>query len=140
MRLIFFIFSITYIAAIFLLAGSRVVSDLAPFNPYSLIHIPLYGILTALLILSFVPIKPNVLNVLNGPNVLNYPSVRFLIPVLISLIVAIVDEIHQSVIPARNASVTDIFLDAVGIALALFFVVKFYRKKKSLHHLSQPIN
>lgn len=48
----FSILSLAYIAGIFLLADSPVVSDVAPFNPYSLLHIPLYGILTFLLIFS----------------------------------------------------------------------------------------
>jgi len=170
MRLIFFIISMAYIVAIFLFAGSPVVSDLAPFNPYSLLHIPLFGILTALLIFSFVAIKPNGLDVRtgknglngrnglnglnvpkvpNGPNVLNEPNgpndpnvlrmdastlkhTRFFLACAIALIVAIVDEIHQSSIPARNASVTDVFLDAIGTALALLIILKLYKKKKSL--------
>jgi hypothetical protein len=52
MNPLFSILSTAYIAAIFLLADSPVVSDVAPFNPYSLLHIPLYGILTFLLIFS----------------------------------------------------------------------------------------
>ena len=51
-QLLFSILSLAYIAGIFLLADSPVVADIAPFNPYSLLHIPLYGILTLLLILS----------------------------------------------------------------------------------------
>jgi hypothetical protein len=175
MRIIFSVISIAYIAAIFLFASSRVVSDLAPFNPYSILHIPLYGILTVLLIFSFVPIKlnrvnasthqrinainePNVPNDPNGPNDSNKPmtespnnsitqslndsrfSLSFFLPCVIALMIAIADEIHQSVIPARDASITDVFLDAIGILLALFLIVKFYRKKKFLLHLAQPTN
>jgi len=167
MRLIFFISSVAYIAAIFLFAGSHVVSDLAPFNPYSLLHIPLYGILTALLIFSFVPIKlnrvnsfsrlrfndPNVLNVPNDPNGINECNalthtrihaskhIRFFLPGVISVMVAVADEIHQSVIPVRDASITDVFLDAIGIVLALFIIVKFYRNKIFFKpHLAQSTN
>ena len=43
----------------FIFADSSVVSTLAAFNPYSLLHIPLYGILTVLLIFSFMPLKFN---------------------------------------------------------------------------------
>jgi hypothetical protein len=176
MRIIFSIISIAYIAAIFLFAGSPVVSDLAPFNPYSLLHIPLYGILTALLIFSFVPIKsnrinasthqrfntinePNDLNELNGLNVPNDPNgqnasthspilasthirihtstyVCFFLSGVIALLVAIVDEIHQSVIPSRDASITDVFIDFIGIVLALFLIVKFYRKKNQYIRIS----
>jgi len=143
MRLFFFIISIAYIAAVFLFAGSPVVSDLAPFNPYSLLHIPLYGILATLLMFSFVPIKSNVLNDPNKPMTespnnsitqsLDHSklSLSFFLPGIIALLVAIVDEVQQSFIPTRNASVTDVFLDVIGIALALFIILKFFRKQKA---------
>jgi len=54
-RIFFSILSIAYIAGIFLFAGSTIVQTLAPFNRYSLLHLPLYGILTVLLIFSFLP-------------------------------------------------------------------------------------
>ena len=134
-RLFFSILSIAYIAGIFLWADSPVVSDLAPFNPYSLLHIPLYGILTILLIFSFFPLKfkrndSNYLNDLNEPNDLNASSpIRFIIPGVISLIVAIADEIHQSFIPTRDASILDVFLDFVGIVLVLFLVYRLAKGK-----------
>jgi VanZ family protein len=165
-RLIFTFLSIVYIAGIFLCADSPVVSVLAPFNPYSLLHIPLYGILTVLLIFSFFPfnLKTNVpkgLNDSNHPNITNdnnvlnvlriytlthlridaYTRVRFLISGFIALIVAIADEIHQSFIPTRDASVIDVFLDAVGIVLILFLIVQLYKKKKILRtQLTQSAN
>lgn len=147
MRLIFTFLSIVYIAGIFLWADSHMVSVLAPFNPYSLLHIPLYGILTVLLIFSFFPLKfkrndSNDLNDLNEPNDLNASlPIRFIIPGVISLIVAIADEIHQSFIPTRDASVIDVFLDAVGIVLILFLIVQLYKKKKILRtQLTQSAN
>jgi len=154
MNFIFSILSIVYIASIFILANSPVVSTLAPFNPYSLLHIPLYGILTILLIFSFFPFNfkapvPNVLNDPNHPNVTNEhndPNVlrifllthlrinlstrnRFFISGIIALIVGIADEIYQSFIPTRHASILDVFLDAVGIALTLFLVYHIYKKQ-----------
>ncbi len=150
MRLIFSILSVVYIAIIFLWADSPVVSDLAPFNPYSLLHIPLYGILTILLILSFFPLrfKGNTLNahdVLNEPNGHNDPNVtngcdastlsrfnaltRLFVAGIIALAVAIADEIHQSFIPTRDASILDVFLDFVGIALVLFLVYRLAKSK-----------
>jgi len=164
-RLIFTFLSIAYIAGIFLWADSPVVSVLAPFNPYSLLHIPLYGILTVLLIFSFFPFNlktnvPNGLNDSNHPNITNdnnvlnvlriytlthlrinasthlridaYTCVRFLISGFIALIIAIADEIHQSFTPTRDASIIDVFLDAVGIVLTLFLIVTLYKKKKFL--------
>jgi len=122
MRLFFSILSIAYVAGIFLLADSSVVSDLSTFNPYSLLHIPLYGILTFLLILSFMPIT----------QLPNHLITRFLVVGFIALIVAIADEIHQAYVPDRDASVTDILLDMVGIGLALFLIFRFLKIKTSL--------
>jgi hypothetical protein len=157
----FSILSLAYIAGIFLFADSPVVSDLAAFNPYSLLHIPLYGILTFLLILSFSPFKFRVINSGNPTNSTNpinlsrlpcneyvrgemrpalcsvetttwgslfhwdpTSSINLLIPGLIALGVAVADEIHQAYIPTRNASITDVLLDIIGI---LFFIFLFRR-------------
>src|SRR4030042_4954086 len=49
--------SVAYISAIFLFADSPIPSGLATYNPYSLLHIPLYGILTGLMVLSLLPFK-----------------------------------------------------------------------------------
>jgi purine-cytosine permease-like protein len=138
MRIFFSILSIAYIAGIFLLAGSSAVSDLSPFNPYSLLHIPLFGILTVLLILSLVPMKFNPMNPINPSNPMkpsnssnpNNFRTRFLISGMIALIVAIADEIHQAYVPGRDASITDVLLDFVGIILVLFIVLYFYKKQK----------
>lgn len=140
MRPLFTFLSISYIAAIFLLADSSVVSDMSTFNPYSLLHIPLYGILAFLLIFSFIPITQLRRNsvtrrltyrhnnpMTQSPN--NLKS-RFLVVGLIALVVAVADEIHQSFIPFRNASVTDVFLDLLGVLLALSLISYLCRKEK----------
>ena len=127
MRIFFSILSIVYIAGIFLFADSPVVSDMSAFNPYSLLHIPLYGILTALLIFSFVPLKFNSSNPINPSNL----RTRFLPPGGIALIVAIADEIHQAYLPGRDASITDVLLDLVGIVIVIFFASQLFRKKES---------
>jgi hypothetical protein len=128
MRIFFSILSIVYIAGIFLFADSPVVSDLSSFNPYSLLHIPLYGILIILLIFSFVPLKFNSSNPINPSNL----RTRFLTPGGIALIVAIADEIHQAYVPGRDASITDVLLDLLGIVLVLLFAFHFFRKKPYL--------
>ena len=134
MNILFSILSIVYISAIFILAGSPIVRILAPFNIYSLLHIPLYGILTALLILSFVPIKIKSINPINPKNSINPINsiTRFLVVGVIALGVGIADEIHQAYVPGRDASITDVLLDMVGIILVLFFVLLFHKKQKSL--------
>jgi magnesium-transporting ATPase (P-type) len=142
MRLFFSILSLAYISGIFLLADSPIVSSLAPFNPYSLLHIPLYGILTILLILSIIPFKIKHNNPINQRdqkdqrdqidqidqiNQIN----RFLIAGLITLGVAIADEIYQSFIPSRDASIKDVFLDLIGITFVLFLFHQLYKGKKA---------
>jgi hypothetical protein len=135
MSIFFTILSIAYIAGIFLWADSPIVEELSAFNPYSLLHIPLYGILTLLLIFSKLPLnlfnqkgKTSPTNPSNSSNPTNY-----IIPGLIAFIVAIADEIHQAYIPGRNASITDVLLDVVGIVLVLI-VFQQMRKKRLLTH------
>lgn len=134
LRLIFSILSIVYIASIFVLAGSPIVRILAPFNFHSLLHIPLYGILTFLLIFSFVPLKMKSINPINPTDSINPINsiTRFVVVAVIALGVGIADEIHQAHVPGREASVTDVLLDLVGIILALFFVLLFHKKQKSV--------
>jgi VanZ family protein len=120
MRIFFTILSIAYIAGIFIFADSSVVSALSSFNPYSLLHIPLFGILTFLLIFSFVPMT----------QLPNYLITRFLVVGFIALVVAIADEIHQAYVPGRDASITDVLLDLVGITLVLFIFLYFYKTKE----------
>ncbi len=123
MRLFFKVLSIAYISAIFFWVDSPVVSYLGDFNPYSLLHIPLYGILTVLIILSREPLKWQ-------------PNFRLLVPGIIAFVVGIADEIHQSFFPTRYASVSDIFLDFIGIILALFLIFRLYKRRKTRDRLN----
>jgi hypothetical protein len=146
MKWLFRLFSILYIVGIFLFADSHVVADLAPFNPYSLLHIPLYGILTLLLFFSFVPLKSDVRNSTDSTHSTHstystnlthsthsthstYSTylTYFVIVVVISLGVAVADEFHQAYVPGRNASVYDVLLDMVGIVLCLFIMKRVRR-------------
>ena len=144
MSIFFRVLSAAYIAGIFLLADSPMVSDVAPFNPYSLLHIPLYGILTILLVLSFRrkpgnstnlsremrPTPCSVETTTSGSlfhrdpsNSINPTNSRNLVVAgSIAFVVAIADEIHQAYIPTRNASITDVFLDIVGIVLCILII------------------
>jgi hypothetical protein len=132
MRPIFSILSIAYIFCIFFWADSPMVSTLAPFNPHSLLHIPLYGILTILLIFTVSPLKLNRRNQTNERNQRKgiYRRNHFLTAGLIALGVAIADEIYQSFLPSREASIIDIFLDLLGITFALFLIFWLYKKQK----------
>lgn len=142
MRVFFSILSVAYISGIFLWADSPMVSDLASFNPYSLLHIPLYGILTLLITFSLAPFKlkrnnainaknpRNPINSTNPINPINPINLRFFIPGIIVLTIAIADEIHQSFIPTRDASIIDVFLDFIGIVLSTYLVSRLYKIKK----------
>jgi hypothetical protein len=144
MNPLFSILSTAYIAAIFLLADSPMVSDAAPFNPYSLLHIPLYGILTFLLIFSNFasPFKfiGNPANSTNPSNPINPTNSRNLVAAgIIALVVAIADEIHQAYLPNRDASIIDVFLDIIGIILCMLIIKRIehrsgFLKLKGLLH------
>ena len=64
----------------------------------------------------------------------NYLITRFLVVGFIALIVAIADEIHQAYVPGRDASITDVLLDLVGITLVLFFAFRLFETKTSITH------
>ncbi len=121
-NLFFIVISLIYIMAIFLLSDSSVSSDLSRYNPYSLLHIPLYGILMFLLYLSF---NPDTLRSSNEKKI----TVSLCFPIIISVTVAILDEIHQIYIPFREASIGDIFLDIIGIGLVAFLILTCKKKK-----------
>ena len=136
-RLPFLFLSAAYIAMIFLYASSKVVSDLAQFNPMSLLHIPLYGILAGLLFFSFFPIKTFWQKIRRGrinpgedsPDEPKKPFIAFWATGMIACAVAIFDEYHQSFIPTRDGSLGDVLLDMVGISLLLLIILRCIRNK-----------
>jgi len=130
MRIFFSILSIAYIGGIFILADSPMVSDFARFNPYSLLHIPVYGILTVFLVFSFVPIRRRSINPISPTNSINPTNStnRFLVAGFVALAIAIADEIHQAYVPGRDSSATDVLLDTLGISLVVFIIFRRYKK------------
>jgi len=146
MRILFSLLSLFYIASIFILAGSPVVHTLSRFNPYSLLHIPLYGILAFLLIFSMVPIargskeasiQPS--SDSTGPRSKGAAglTVRLFVAGAIALAVGIFDEVHQLSVPRREGSVSDVVLDMAGIALALLFCFVLF-KTRALNKPTKP--
>jgi VanZ family protein len=103
----FAVLAAAYIFGIFFFADSSVVSRIDEFNPYSLLHIPLYGLLTALLLLTFSPKKGTIL-------AFHYQGAAW-----IAVAVGVLDEVHQAYIPSRDASITDVLLDILGIGLVV---------------------
>jgi VanZ family protein len=153
MRILFSLLSLSYIASIFILAGSPVVHTLSRFNPYSLLHIPLYGILAFLLIFSMVPVTQGFKEASVQPRgdstrPLSKGTVnlkfRLFVAGAIALVVGIFDEIHQLSVPRREGSVSDVVLDTVGIVLALLlcfvlFKTRFLNKATKPAHPSNTI-
>jgi len=139
-RIFFSILSLLYIAAIFILAESHVVDTLSEFNAYSLLHIPLYGILACLLVLSMVPITRGFKEASTQPgsDSRKPPSegtkdlkLRLFLAGGIAVAVAIFDEIHQLYVPGRDGSAIDAVLDVVGIAIALLLCFRLLKTRFS---------
>jgi hypothetical protein len=138
--MVFAILSLFYIAAIFILAGSPVVDTLSEFNLYSLLHIPLFGILAFLLIFSMVPVQLGFKNAsiqpspdatgLQSKGTVNLKS-RLFIAGAIALVVGILDEIHQLYVPGRDGSASDVVLDLAGIVIALFLCFRLFKTRIS---------
>ncbi len=103
----FTILSAAYIFGIFFLADSSVASQIGEFNPYSLLHIPLYGVLTGLLLLALASKA--------GTNL----AIRFHLAGWMAAAVGVLDEYHQTFIPSREGSVGDVFLDILGVVLVV---------------------
>jgi VanZ family protein len=138
MRILFSLLSLFYIASIFILAGSTVVYTLSRFNPYSLLHIPLYGILTFLLVFSMVPVtqgfketsvQPNSDATRLRPKGTAGLKFRLFVAGAIALAVGIFDEIHQLSVPRREGSAGDVALDMVGIAIALLLCFVLFKTR-----------
>jgi VanZ family protein len=99
--------SAAYIFAIFFFADSPAVSQISEFNPYSLLHIPLYGVLAGLLLLALAS-KP-------GTNL----AIRYHLAAWTAVVVGILDEYHQTFIPSREGSIGDVLLDILGVGLVV---------------------
>ena len=146
MRILFSLLSLFYVASIFILAGSPVVDTLSEFNPYSLLHIPLYGILAFLLTFSIVPItrgfkEASVQPSSNSTRQRSKSAVglkfRLLVAGAIAMAVGIFDEIHQLSVPGREGSASDVVLDMLGIAIALLLCFVLF-KARFLNKATKP--
>ncbi|MCX8116861.1 MAG: VanZ family protein [Desulfobacterota bacterium] len=89
-------------------------------NPYSLLHIPLYGVLMTLLTLALSARRSHWAT---------SPAPHFSslwLPGGISFLTGLLDELNQAFIPGREASGFDLLLNLVGIVLA-GAALSFYR-------------
>ncbi len=113
MNPLFTILSAAYIFGIFYCADSSAVSVIGEFNFFSLLHVPLYALLTLLLLLAFASTSDQNMKIRCG------------LGSLIAVVVGILDEYNQSFIPARDASGGDILLDIAGVLLVLLLAFRF---------------
>jgi VanZ family protein len=114
MNLLYTSLSAAYIFAIFFLADSGAASRIGEFNPYSLLHIPLYGVLAILVLLSLCTGKEG------------YRPQRLVVGGVFTAVVGAVDEFHQTFIPTRDGSLGDVLLDVLGVVLAVLVFRRFF--------------
>ena len=122
-RKIIFIFPILMMILIFYMsdmpgAQSSSISDFVLIR--KLAHIGEYSLLYILLFLSLFF------------NKIKSKSLILFLPLAISILYSISDEIHQSFVIGRNGTPIDVCIDSIGIFLALFLMLLFYHlyKKK----------
>ena len=84
-------------------------------NPYSLLHIPMYGVLMMLLTLTF---EPRIFSQRRRSSGVSFVFLSG----GIATAVGILDEFQKTYIPYCNASVTDVLLDIIGIALLVILM------------------
>ena len=75
------------------------------------------GILIFLLLLTFEKISPMIRNILS---------------IIITIIYAITDEVHQVFIPGREGKIIDVYIDTLGIITGILFInliIKIFNKK-----------
>ena len=110
----FFLISTLYVSCVYLWAGCPLVLLINAFNPFSFLHVPLYGILTVLLLLAL------------KTHLRQRPASRYLLVGLIAVSIAVVDEVQQSFISYRVGSFTDVLLDLAGISFAMLVFSHFF--------------
>ena len=120
-NLFFAVVSAGYIFAIFYGADSPAAAQLGEYNPFSLLHIPLYGFLAVLLNLALWPEQEKEVRR------------RRVLAGVLALLVGSLDEYHQTYLPIREGSVADVVLDGVGILLALVISEIVFRKRQGTH-------
>lgn len=76
-------------------------------------HLTVYALLYLLLFRAFHSIRPDK----------NPPSTRiYAFAAVVAVLYAISDEVHQSFVPFRNATVRDVIIDSIGILLMYLLV------------------
>ena len=121
-RSLFVVITIAYIGLLFFL--SSIPSDPCIHTPlakrilHNFLHVPAYGGLAFLFLLTFNSFKRSESN---------FPH-PFIFAGSLAFIFGVLDEFHQSFVPGRIVSLGDILLDAIGIILVLFIAKKYMWK------------
>jgi VanZ family protein len=92
-------------------------------NPWSLLHLPLYGVLMSLLTVAF---HPNLVSSKTS----SFRPFSLILPGGIASIVGVLDEVNQIFIPYRDASITDVLLDVCGVVLAALLIIYWRKRRK----------
>lgn len=61
------------------------------------------------------------------------PKIKFLVPLIIGLLYAVVDELHQATVPGRGPMVLDVLLDFIGClcgTVCVFLIVYYFERRK----------
>jgi len=80
---------------------------------FKTLHLLEYAILYFLLFRAFYSINNQQLTINN----------KFLFPVLLSILYAVSDEFHQTLVPTREGKIRDVFIDSLGILLMYIYIV-----------------
>ena len=80
---------------------------------FKTLHLVEYAILYFLLFRAFYSINNQQLTINN----------KFLFPVLLSILYAVSDEFHQTLVPTREGKIRDVFIDSLGILLMYIYIV-----------------
>ncbi len=96
-------------------------------NPFSLLHIPLYGVLMLLLTLTLQPKSAH-------PEAIPFKPPFLLLPGGVSFLIGVLDEMNQKFIPGREASIGDLLLNLTGILLASIGIYFWRRRLTKIRH------
>lgn len=95
------------------------------------LHLVEFGILYVLIVIALLALGKS--NSKSAPGNFQLSEIKLskveLIAIIISVLYSITDEIHQSFIPYRTASLFDLIKDWVGVGAA-YFLLRFYYKNE----------
>jgi len=119
-RLIFFLPSLVYYAAIFILSSRSYQVNVGILFFDKMIHLIEFAVLGFLLSLGFFILETSF-------------KCKFIWVFCTGSLLAVLDEFHQFFVPSRTMDVLDMAADIAGIAAGFFVFVLFCKKVKWIH-------